>query len=130
VLLKKVHEGAAGSFALLILMNDLRYSESINCADALAIARQAWDTGLRPVQLEALDFIHSNARALRGAGYESEAAVIELLETFDVKENIVLSTQWLETRSSFSGFETGIGVESALDTTVNCSAIGTKSRSH
>jgi hypothetical protein len=114
-LLEKIREGTSGTIDLLLLMAALRYREA-NCpADVLAVARQAWDTGFPQVQMEALDFIHSNARAISNAGAEAEAAVIELLETFDVKNNIFLSTQWLDTRSSFSGFEIGINATDAAE---------------
>lgn len=115
LLLTRVLEGTAGALALLLLMFDLHFSESIDLADILAIARQAWGTGLQTLRMEALDFIHSNARAICEAGHEAETAVIALLETFDVKDNIFLSTQWLETRSSFTGFDIAIDVGSALD---------------
>jgi hypothetical protein len=114
VLLTKVREGAAGALALLLLMFDLHSTESIHLADVLAIARQAWDTRLPTLQMEALDFIHSNAHAIREAGQEAGTPIIGLLETFEVRDNIFLSTQWLETRSAFSGFETGIDMGSAL----------------
>jgi hypothetical protein len=114
VLLKKVREGVAGTLALLLLMSDLRYSESIDSEDVLSIARQAWDTGFSTLRMEALDFIHSNSRAICGAGEQAETAVIALLDTFDAKDDIWLSTQWLATRSSFSGFETDIDTDRAL----------------
>ena len=114
-LLKKTQEGTCGILGLLLLMNELRYSESIAYTDVVIIARQAWDSGFPQVQMEALDFIHSNARAISNAGGEAEASVISLLETFDVKDNIFLSTQWLEARSSFSGLEIGIDASDALE---------------
>ena len=67
------------------------------------------------LDMEVLDFIYSNARTIRDAGAEAEAAATDLLETFDVKDNIFLSTIWLETRCLFSGFETGIDFTSAVE---------------
>lgn len=123
-LLQRVREDKAGAFALLLLMFDLRFykpifelrsRDPIDLADILAIARQAWDTNAYIIRLEALELLQSNARVIRERGPEAEAAVVNLLETFDVSKNILLSTQWLETRSCFAGFETGIDVDSALD---------------
>jgi len=75
--------------------------------------RQAWDTGMPQVKMEALDFVHSNSGAICHAGCEAETATIDLLESLDVKDNIFLSTQWLEARCCFSGFEIGINAETA-----------------
>lgn len=113
-LLKKVHEGAAGILPLLILMKGLRYDDSIDCADILAIARQAWDTRIANLPLHALDFIHSNAAAIQKLGPEAEASVVELLETFDVKDNWALSSIWVETRALFTGFDSGTDAEGAV----------------
>jgi hypothetical protein len=115
VLLQRVREGKAGALALLLLMFGLRYRDSINVADVLAIVRQAWETNVEIIRMEALDFVHSNSSAICETGPEAEAAVVALLEDFDVRNNIMLSTQWLETRSSFGGFEIGINGDSALD---------------
>lgn len=114
-LLQKVREGNAGAFGILLLMFDLRFRDWIDMADVLAIARQAWDTNVYVIRLEALDLLQSNARAIREAGPEAETAVVGLLETFDVGNNIGLSTAWMETRSCFAGFEIGIDVDNALD---------------
>ena len=112
-LLTRLNDGSCGTLGLLVLMSELRYGESVSHADILTIARQAWDTGC--AHMEVLDFIHSNARTIRDAGAEAEAAATDLLETFDVKDNIFLSTIWLETRCLFSGFETGIDFTSAVE---------------
>lgn len=114
-LLEKTRKGTNGTIDLLLLMAALRYRDGNNPTDVFTVARQAWDTGFPQVQMEALDFIHSNAREICNAGVEAEAAVIDLLETFDVKDNIFLSTQWLDTRASFSGFEIGISSNDAAE---------------
>jgi hypothetical protein len=114
-LFSKVRERTAGALALLLLMFDLRYSDSVDVANVLAIVRQAWDTNIEALRIEALDFVHSNSRAICEAGQDAERAIVALLEEFDVQNNIMLSTQWLETRSCFGGFEIGIDVDSALD---------------
>ncbi len=114
-LLEKTRKGTNGTIDLLLLMAAFRYRDGNNPADVFAVARQAWDTGFPQMQMEALDFIHSNARSICNAGVEAESAVIDLLETFDVKDNIFLSTQWLETRTSFSGFEIGMSTNDATE---------------
>ena len=113
-LLRMVGEGSAGMLALLILLRDLCICDSIDCADVLNVARQAWRTDIFNIQMETLHFIRCNARAIRDLGGDAEAAAIEMLDTFEVQENLVLSSLWFECRSSFSGFDTGIDVESAL----------------
>lgn len=115
VLLQKMREGRAGTLPLLLLMFDLRHEESTDPDDILAIVRQAWGTGISAMRTEALDFMQSTARVVHEAGSRAEAAAIELLEQFDVSNDIFLSTQWLDTRSSFSGFEPGIDSDDALD---------------
>jgi hypothetical protein len=114
-LLKRLHDGQAGDLEFLLLMSELRYSDSIHVMDVVTLARQAWGTGLPTVRMEALDFIHSNASAIREAGQEAEAEIISLLDSFDVKDNIWLSTQWLDTRASFDGFDPGISIDDALE---------------
>jgi len=95
-------------------MKGLRYDNSVDCADIVAIARQAWDIRIANLPLHALDFIHSNATAIQKLGHEAEASVIELLDTFDVKDNWALSSMWVETRALFTGFDSGIDAEGAM----------------
>ena len=114
VLLDKVGQGVAGALALLLLMFEVRLGESAGVADVFAIARQAWDTGLWPLRMEALVFVQSNAIGICEAGHEAEERAIELLDKFDVRGDVLLSTQLANTRSSFSGFDMGVDVDTAL----------------
>jgi len=78
-----------------------------------ALARLAWDTAVATVRMKALDFVHSNSRAICETGIQAEAAVVALLDMSDVSDNIMLSRSgW---RLAFDGFETDISVNTALD---------------
>jgi len=114
-LLKNLTEEVTGDLVLLLLMSDLRHSAKVDLLNVLAIARKAWDTGLPTLRMEALDFVHSNAHAICQAGQGAEDSVVALLESFDVKDNILLSTQWLDTRAAFSGFDIGIDIDNATE---------------
>lgn len=114
VLLRKMHEGTCGTLGLLFLMSGLRYGDSVRYTDVLLIAREAWGTGFPQVQIDALDFILSSARTIRAAGDQAEREVVDLLEGFDVKDNIWLSTFWLDARSQFSGYQAPVDVGNAV----------------
>jgi hypothetical protein len=114
-LLARLRQGNSGALGLLILMFDLRYRESVTVDDILEVARQAWNTNIETLQLEALELVHSESSVIRAAGAHSESAVVALLDEFDVQNNIMLSTEWCETRSCFHGFEIGLSIDDAVE---------------
>ncbi|MGD1092498.1 MAG: hypothetical protein ABSB35_10980 [Bryobacteraceae bacterium] len=113
-LLERARAKSSGALVQLILMSELRYSEAIAIEDVVNLFTQAWSSGVYIIQMEALDFVHSCASAICKEGPQAEARIIELLEGVDVSKNVMLSTQWLEARASFTGFDCGITTEDAL----------------
>lgn len=95
-------------------MSELRYSESVAVDDIAHLFSQAWNSGVYIIQMEALDFVHSCAAAICKAGPQAEARIVELLDSVDVSKNVMLSTQWLETRAAFTDFDSGITTDDAL----------------
>ncbi|HPT26068.1 MAG TPA: nuclease-related domain-containing protein [Bryobacteraceae bacterium] len=114
VLLQRVRTNSSGSLVQLLLISALRYSESVNVEDAAQLFSQAWSSGVYIIQMEALDFLHSNARAICQQGPQAETRIIELMDSLDVSQNLFLSTQWLETRASFTGFDCGLTTDDAV----------------
>ncbi len=114
VLLRRIRANSSGSLVQLLLISALRHSESVNVEDAARLFSQAWISGVYIIQMEALDFLHSNAPAICQQGPQAETRIIELLDSLDVSQNLFLSTQWLETRASFTGFDCGLTTDDAV----------------
>ena len=113
-LFERTRTKGSRSLAQLLLMSRLRYSESIDVEDAVHLFSQAWDSGVYIIQMEALDFVHSCAAAIRKRGPQAETRIIEALDAIDVSKNVMLSTQWVETRAAFTDFDSGITTDDAL----------------
>jgi hypothetical protein len=113
-LLERVRAKTGGALAQLLLMAALRYSDSISVEDVIALFSQAWDGGVYIIRVEALEFLQCCSGPIHSAGSQAEARIIELLKGLDVSKDPMLSTQWLETRVLFSGFECGISFDDAL----------------
>jgi hypothetical protein len=112
-LLGRIRANSAGSLVQMLLISAFRYSPSICIEDLTKLFSLAWSSGVYNLQLEALDLLHSNAHAICEQGPEAETRIVELLDSVDVSQNLFLSTQWLETRASFTGFDCGLTIEDA-----------------
>lgn len=113
-LLERVRARTCGSLGQLLLLAALDQWDDIAVDDVAELFSQVWQSGIEIVQMEALSSLHACASTLCKQGPEAEGRIVELLDGANVRKNIFLSTQWLETRSSFAGYNCGLTTDDAL----------------